>query len=117
MSDPFDAFNIPKAVLLFKRLALLAKKQTFQQLLVPPTSTNVESTDLIFQQALYPATMGPDELVDRMGYGERIKEDRVSPGQSGSEQQPDGCCSELRTRSGCLPLNSVSSSAATKPAK
>ena len=49
--------------------------------------------DKMFEAAMYPATMGPDQVNDRMGYGERLLERRT-----------DGR-DILRTRSGSVPLD------------
>lgn len=93
-SAPSGDLLIPRALLLHQRRRLeasadevraKAKKETFEPLAEPWAD--------MFEGAMYPATMGPDQVNDRMGYGERLQERR--PGGRGI----------LRTRSGSVPLD------------
>jgi hypothetical protein len=98
---PLDGFNIPKAVLLAKRRQLEACRKRFGQatteqpaaLMSQPSQTMCNA----FESAMYPATMGPEQFADRMGYGEQMSENREHPPNQTARQL-------LRTRSGSLPL-------------
>ncbi len=51
-----------------------------------------------FEDAIYPATMGPDVSVDRMGYGELVDEKRSTSREEIKARKI------LRTRSGSVPV-------------
>jgi hypothetical protein len=82
--------TLPRAVILFRRREL----EKAARLRKKPNPGSDRTLDLLFARAIYPATMGPDEAVDRLGYGETISELRVSNPPDEREM--------LRTRSGTL---------------
>lgn len=99
-----DAFRIPRAVLLAKRRQLegqaISIKDTAEGKRPPHGGLSPVDEKLApaFEAAMYPATMGPEQIMDRMGYGERIVEKRMPTSAR------FGAGVVLRTRSGSLPL-------------
>ncbi len=81
---------VPQAIVAAARRRLLQRRQTHDS----PFSEALRGS-------IYPTTMGPDKVIDRLGYGERLIEQRISEDDHLVDREL------VRTRSGTTPAESV----------
>jgi hypothetical protein len=93
--------GVARAILLAQRRRLMAEREIRPQWRRPPDDELPVSLERLAKRLrcqIYPATRGPDEQLDRLGYGEEIVELRRAPDDEPIERRV------WRTRSGGIML-------------